>query len=409
MSVDNRESNIKLDIPSNFTDNEVIFKINKKKEAKVTEQTFRSFSFLITNEDIIIDQKKIPTYRLFNILRAHGLSDTIPIYVSPTEKALNPDHKFIFKAFDWKPIAYMGPTVWYFTWDNIKCSITGHNANSLYSSCTSIYIRIHDMTPGLGEKIIDDIISELLTYWVDPVPKKTLIIYTSQRNIGGYTWSPLCTRTPRDISTIYLDSNIKSKLVNQLKKFYESNDLYDKYGVTWKRIHLFYGPPGSGKTSTVLALASLFNKNICKVTITPDLNSQDIELLFQSVPDNSFMLVEDVDALFTERKTTLSIDFSTLLNCMDGLSTKRGLVLFMTTNYIDKLDAAFIRPGRVDLCLEFKLPGREELSLALKTLGSQYAPEHEEFLNKHCENMSIASLQKHLFECIMDNKQSILM
>jgi SpoVK/Ycf46/Vps4 family AAA+-type ATPase len=210
------------------------------------------------------------------------------------------------------------------------------------------------------------------------------------------------------METIYIDDPIKDKLVTQLEKFTKSSALYDRYGVTWKRVHLFHGPPGSGKTSTILALASRFGKNIAKLTLTPQLNSQQIEYLFQTIPDNTWMLLEDVDALFTERTAHTSIDFSTLLNCMDGLTTKRGLVLFMTTNHKTKLDSAFIRPGRVDLDLEFPLPGKEELRKALKVLGAEYEHEHEEFLEKHAKNMTIPSLQKHLFECMMDEKKSML-
>jgi SpoVK/Ycf46/Vps4 family AAA+-type ATPase len=210
------------------------------------------------------------------------------------------------------------------------------------------------------------------------------------------------------METIYINKDIKNKLINQLAKFYISSDMYDKYGITWKRVHLFHGPPGSGKTSTVLALASIFGKNICKLTLTPDLNSQHIELLFQSIPEESFLLLEDVDALFTERTSKTAIDFSTLLNCMDGLTTKRGLVVFMTTNHVTKLDKAFIRPGRVDMCIEFNLPGKDELHEALKVLGEKYEHEHEEFLKRHTTDMSIAVLQKHLFECMMEEKKSIL-
>ncbi len=79
-----------------------------------------------------------------------------------------------------------------------------------------------------------------------------------------------------------------------------------------------------------------------------------------------------VDALFTNREANQGVDFSTLLNCMDGIATKRGLVLFMTTNHIQKMDGAFIRPGRVDISIEFKMPGKEILKDALNVLAEEY-------------------------------------
>jgi SpoVK/Ycf46/Vps4 family AAA+-type ATPase len=267
---------------------------------------------------------------------------------------------------------------------------------------------VHDISLGVGERIINEITEELLKCWKDPVPDKSLVIYTTCKTLQGYVWNQHSNRLQRSMETIYIDGPTKDKLVTQLEKFTKSSALYDKYGVTWKRVHLFHGPPGSGKTSTILALASRFNKNIAKLTLTPQLNSQEIENLFKSIPDNTWLLLEDVDALFTERTANTSVDFSTLLNCMDGLTTKRGLVLFMTTNHKTKLDSAFIRPGRVDLDIEFKLPGKDELRKALNVLGSEYTHEHEEFLEKHATDMTIPSLQKYLFECVMDEKKTIL-
>ena len=179
------------------------------------------------------------------------------------------------------------------------------------------------------------------------------------------------------------------------------------YGITWKRVHLFHGPPGCGKTSMGLALASIFGYNIAKLTITPDLNSQDLEKLFQNLPNKTFLLLEDVDALFTERKANTSVDFSTILNCMDGITTRPGLICIMITNFLEKLDEAFIRPGRVDCLVEFKPATVNDLRKALKVLAKDYEHEHEAFLIKN-GHMSIPQLQKYLFECIMDERKTIL-
>lgn len=393
---------ININMPKEYTGNNVLLKIEKEKPQKI-EQKFRSFAIVPNNGVLIIKNRRINVVELYSLLQEHGLSKTLPIFVT-----LGPT---TFTNIDWRPFCYNGPTVWYFKWNDIECSITA--TNNIFDP---IYIRVYDMTLGVnagelpaGEKILDEIAEELFKRSKDPMPAKSLILYTTQVNIHGAQWLQNCTRLHRNIDTIYIDKSIKDKLINQLTKFYNSSEMYDRYGVTWKRVHLFHGPPGSGKTSTILALASIFNKNIAKLTITPDLNSQHIEALFRTMFPNTWLVLEDVDALFTERTANTSIDFSTLLNCMDGLTTQRGMVAFMTTNHITKLDSAFVRPGRVDMCVEFKLPGREELHEALKMLGQNYIHEHEEFLNNHSKDMSIADLQKHLFECMMDEKKSILM
>ena len=42
------------------------------------------------------------------------------------------------------------------------------------------------------------------------------------------------------------------------------------------------------------------------------------------------------------------LTFSGLLNAIDGVTSTEGRIVFMTTNYPERLDAALIRPGRVD-------------------------------------------------------------
>lgn len=44
-----------------------------------------------------------------------------------------------------------------------------------------------------------------------------------------------------------------------------------------------------------------------------------------------------------------SVTFSGFLNALDGVASGEERIIFMTTNHIEKLDPALIRPGRVDL------------------------------------------------------------
>jgi len=393
ISLTNKEDALNISVPNDFNKNDVLVKIFKQKDADDKKQKFRSFSFPVMGGNFTVGTKSIHVSSLLDLLQKNGLSKLLPINVGlgSTLSTL---------GIDWQPLSYMGPKVWYFQWSNVECSITSNE----YKIC----IRVHDMTPGLGEKIMTEISEELLKYWKSPTKLNEMSIYIA-KDFGPYfQWAPLCTKLHRDMHTIYIDPRIKDKLVKQLEKFFDSGPTYDKYGVTYKRIHLFYGPPGTGKTSTVLALASMFGKNIAKLSITPTLDSAKLEVLFQTIPQNTFLLLEDVDALFVEREAKTSIDFSTVLNCMDGITTSRGLVMFMTTNHLSKLDKALVRPGRVDMCLEFEKATRDVLAQALKVLGEDYENEHEEFLNRHGDGMTIAELQKHLFDCIMEEKDSIL-
>lgn len=77
--------------------------------------------------------------------------------------------------------------------------------------------------------------------------------------------------------------------------------------------------------------------------------------LLSNVPERSIMLLEDIDAAFNKRSQSDNqgyqsmITFSGLLNSLDGVASAEERIIFLTTNHVERLDPALIRPGRVDL------------------------------------------------------------
>ena len=72
-----------------------------------------------------------------------------------------------------------------------------------------------------------------------------------------------------------------------------------------------------------------------------------------------FPPITDADAAFTNRRQTDSdgysgstVTFSGLLNALDGVASAEERIMFMTTNHIEKLDDALIRPGRIDMTVQ---------------------------------------------------------
>lgn len=91
------------------------------------------------------------------------------------------------------------------------------------------------------------------------------------------------------------------------------------------------------------------------------------------IPSQSIILMEDIDAAFTHSinrdappsvpssavqpsmtMPTSGLTLSGLLNAIDGVQAQQGRLLFATTNKYDALDPALVRPGRLDLHVEFK-------------------------------------------------------
>jgi chaperone BCS1 len=144
-------------------------------------------------------------------------------------------------------------------------------------------------------------------------------------------------------------------------------------GIPYRRGYLLHGPPGSGKTSFIQALAGSLSYDICLLNLSErGLADDKLFHLLSNVPERSFVLVEDVDAAFNKRVQTSedglvkfwnsrnptltsahsyqsSVTFSGFLNALDGVASGEERIIFMTTNHVEKLDPALIRPGRVDI------------------------------------------------------------
>lgn len=124
--------------------------------------------------------------------------------------------------------------------------------------------------------------------------------------------------------------------------------------------YLLHGPPGCGKSSYITALAGELEFGICVLNLSErGLSDDRLNHLLSVAPQQSIILLEDVDAAFISREDTVQqraayeglsrVTFSGLLNCLDGVASTEARILFMTTNYLDRLDPALIRPGRVDV------------------------------------------------------------
>ncbi|KAK6041074.1 ATPase, AAA family [Cooperia oncophora] len=192
----------------------------------------------------------------------------------------------------------------------------------------------------------------------ETVTLTTLGTDTSTSRISS-CWSSMVTIWARDIESVVLDGNIAQELVADFQEFTTSSQWYSERGVPYRRGYLFYGPPGTGKSSFISAIASHFGYSICMLSLSErTLDDDRLNHLLNTAPVNSVVILEDVDAAFGARTDPMDnhpayqgmtrVTFSGLLNSIDGVGCAEERILFMTTNHVDRLDPALIRPGRVD-------------------------------------------------------------
>lgn len=155
----------------------------------------------------------------------------------------------------------------------------------------------------------------------------------------------------RSLDSIILSPSIKDDIIKDIDCFKSRGPTYAALNIPYKRGYLLAGPPGTGKTSLIHAIASRYDCDIYKISLaSKELNDSILGGLFSNLPDSSIAIIEDIDCLFTDRdvKSNEGVTFSGLLNAIDGIGNKHGHILFMTTNHKEKLDSSLIRPGRAD-------------------------------------------------------------
>jgi DNA polymerase III delta prime subunit len=190
----------------------------------------------------------------------------------------------------------------------------------------------------------------------------------------------------RDFNTVFLKDGQAEKFIDDLTAFFEDEEHYKELGLPYHRGYMLHGPAGTGKTSLIIALASYFDKNICFMSSANLKTEKSINELFSYVPKNSILVIEDVDTSFAVQSRQLNdeteterVSISAMLNSMDGLTTPHGLVLFMTTNEIQVIDKAILRPGRIDLSEEIGYMDGSQLNRMVSSfMGSDFSITHPE-------------------------------
>lgn len=178
------------------------------------------------------------------------------------------------------------------------------------------------------------------------------VIYTS----FGPEWRKFGQpKAKRSLPSVVLDEGISSGIIEDVRDFMKNGKWYSDRGIPYRRGYLLYGPPGSGKTSFIQALAGELDYNICILNLSEGhLTDDRLNHLMNNMPERSLLLLEDIDAAFNTRKQSgehgfhSSVTFSGLLNALDGVTSSEEAITFMTTNHPEKLDAALMRPGRID-------------------------------------------------------------
>ncbi|HEU4766829.1 MAG TPA: ATP-binding protein [Pyrinomonadaceae bacterium] len=176
------------------------------------------------------------------------------------------------------------------------------------------------------------------------------------------------------LDNLVLRGSLREEIQNDFKQFFNSRDVYERYGIPWRRGAVFIGPPGNGKTHTLKALINELGKPCLYVRsfkcagATEQENMAEVFQRARMAP--SVVVLEDLDSMIDNENRSF------FLNELDGFQPNTGVVVLATTNHPDKLDPSILdRPSRFDRKYHFDLPQPTERLTYINKWNRELQPE----------------------------------
>lgn len=178
----------------------------------------------------------------------------------------------------------------------------------------------------------------------------------------------LATGHLREEHMIYSHAVQEAIKVNLLTPIGRVNDCLAN-GIPVKRGVLLGGVFGTGKTLAATVAAHVAVENGITYIYCPraDELAMAIEFAKQYQSPACVVFCEDVDRVMDGDR---SVEMDDLLNIIDGIDTKSAnIITVLTTNAMDKINPALLRPGRLDAVIEVTPPDAEAAQRMLRMYG----------------------------------------
>lgn len=140
------------------------------------------------------------------------------------------------------------------------------------------------------------------------------------------------------------------------------------------------------------------------------LSDETLNKLMTGFHAKSILILEDIDSVFTARiqdeakadeedihsgklsvrESKSKVTFSGLLNAIDGVASEEDYIIFMTTNHVDRLDPALIRPGRIDFKQLIDYPNVEQIEAFTNQFYTNCNPEIASAFAKAVKNLNVS-------------------
>ncbi|KAJ5600724.1 hypothetical protein N7450_001791 [Penicillium hetheringtonii] len=219
--------------------------------------------------------------------------------------------------------------------------------------------------------------------------------------------------------------------VNSRRSKLQCVAFYEERGIAHRCGYLFYGKPGTGKSSFCRVIATEFDLPIYTINLAI-VDNHSLQELFRTLPDppqRCLVVLEDIDTAGIQRtRNTTSeneidgkerVTLATVLNVLDGLGAHCGHILIATMNTKPELDPALTRRGRIDKQCEFLYPDRKTIqdyfAFFFQNNSSDKDPSNKKLGEKAVEfskavshrSVPPAALQEYFLQCNGDPDAAI--
>ncbi|CAG8517774.1 35329_t:CDS:2 [Gigaspora margarita] len=297
-----------------------------------------------------------------------------------------------------------------------KLKENDNNNNQSYSQPQSYYYKEPDLVPSIFLSVINNNSSPNNKLDVNAITKFISEVMSSyfktkeknykharyKRNEGNWNRVQLLSDL-NGLKTVVLDEPKEKLLKKELGSFVNDKEFYKKIGLPYRCGFLLYGKPRTGKTTLINAISSYLSRDLYYLNLKEIKNNNDMSAAFSFVPPNQIIVLEDVDTQsnilykrgvshpnynnfisedFIKENDDLSkykdllsfISLSNFLGCLDGQILSEGTLIIITTNHIEHLDPACIRPGRMNMHLNLEYCTHYQISKMYQNVTNKNFP-----------------------------------
>lgn len=162
-----------------------------------------------------------------------------------------------------------------------------------------------------------------------------------------------------NIDQMAICSDSAEELISRVDYWFHGREWYRERQIPWKIGAYLHGPPGTGKTSLIRAIAKKYDMPVYVFDLST-MSNQELRAFWDDVRQQApaVILFEDFHLVFDRERNVLEgseLSLDAIYQCLSGVDETSGVFVTLTTNSVDSLTPALTRAGRFEYSVEMPL------------------------------------------------------